>query len=670
MVVRSGAFRVLKTLAALAAIPVLLLAGSPSARAEDRPLYAPPAKWVQVAPIPATPDDPQPPAVQALLGDNQTLIDAQGVTYYNRRVSRIAKSEGLAGSGSRSMTWDPSRETLTLHSVSIVRDGKTIDLLNGGKDVLVLRREKNLERAMLDGRMTASLQLKDLQVGDVVDWSYSLRHADPLLGGRVNDVERMSWAGTIGRYRVRLLWPDGAPVTWKTTTGFPTPKLSTTGKTRELLVDVAGAAAPKPPAGAPGRFQRPGEFYASTYADWAEVSRRMAPLYAQAAVLKPDSPLKAEAARIAAASPDPKARAFAALELVEDKTRYLLMAMGDGGYRPAPADETWARRFGDCKGKTVLLLALLRELGIEAEPVLVRAGDGDGLDGRVPSAAQFNHVLVKARIADGDYWLDGTRTGDAGGLDALRPPGFQWALPVRETGASLEPIVQPPLSLPDTDLLLRIDASAGLDAPAPTRLTMALRGDKARSLARLIQTQPRADLERSLKQSLSSSMSWLTFDTLDWTVAPTGEATVVFAGKAEIDWALNDDLGVREFRLPGSGDGQVKTFPRREPGPDSDAPYAVGFPNFSRTVTEIVLPGRGVGFSVRGPNGEVTIGGAKVSQSSRLVDGVARFERMANSQVREIPFAAAEESNRLLRKAASEAKIVRAPAASEQPKGQ
>jgi transglutaminase-like putative cysteine protease len=661
---------VLKTLAALAAIPALLLAGWESARAEDKPLYAPPAKWVQVASIPPTPDDPQPPAIQALLGDNQTMIDAQGVTYYNRRVARIAKPEGLAGSGSRSMTWDPARETLTLHALTIVRDGKTIDLLNDGKDVLVLRREKNLERAMLDGRMTASIQLKDLQVGDVVDWSYSLRHAEPLLGGRINDSERMTWAGAIGRYRVRLLWPDGAPLTWKTTTGFPAPQLSMTGKTHELLVDIANAAAPKPPAGAPGRFQRPGELYASTYADWAEVSRRMAPLYAQAATLKPDSPLKAEAARIAAASPDPKVRAFAALDLVEDKTRYLLLAMGDGGYRPAPADETWARRFGDCKGKTVLLLALLRELGIEAEPALVRAGDGDGLDGRVASAAQFNHVLVRARIAGADYWLDGTRTGDAGGLDALRPPGFQWALPVREAGAGLEPIVQPPLTAPDSDHLLRFDASAGLDEPAPTKLTLVLRGDKARSLARLIETLPRADLERSLKQSLSSSMSWLTLDTLDWTIAPDGEVTVAFAGKADMDWALNDDLGVREFRLPGTGDGQVKTFPRREPGPDSDAPYAVGYPNFVRTVTEIVLPGRGAGFSVKGPNGEATIGGAKVSQSSRLVDGVARFEHTSASQLREIPFAAAEPSNKLLRKAASEAKIVRAPKGAEQPKGQ
>jgi transglutaminase-like putative cysteine protease len=656
---------VLKSWSTLAAIPVFVLTilGAGAAWAEDKPIYAPPAKWVQVAPIPAAPDDPQAAAIQVLLDDNQAMTDAQGIVAYNRRVVRIVKPEGLAGSGSRSATWDPARERLTLHGLTILRGGQVIDLLAGGKDVLVLRREKNLERAMLDGRMTASIQLKDLQVGDVVDWSYSLQHSEPMLGGRSNDTERMSWPGVAGRYRVRLLWPDGLPLTWKTTTGFPAPRISTTGKTQELLVDVAGVSVPKPPAGAPGRFQRLGELQATTYVDWSDVSRRMAPLYAQAATLKVDSPLKAEAATIAAASQDPKRRAFAALKLVEDKTRYLFLGMGDGGYRPAPADETWARRFGDCKGKTVLLLALLRELGIEAEPVLVSMGGGDGLDARVASAAQFNHVLVRARIAGTDYWLDGTRTGDAGGLDALRPPGFQWGLPVREAGAKLEPIVQPPLTKPDSDTVLRFDASAGLDAPAPTTLTMTTRGDKARSMARMIETVPRADLERTFKQGFSSSMSWITLDTVDWTVAPDGEVALVFTGKADLDWALNDDIGAREFRLPGSGDGQVKTFPRREPGPDSDAPYAVGYPSFSRTVTEIVLPGRGAGFSVKGPNGEMVLAGSTVHQASTLTDGVARFERTSSSQAREIPFAAAEESNKLLRKSASEAKIVRAPKA-------
>jgi hypothetical protein len=651
---------VFKTLAALVAIPVVALAMA--AHADEKPRYAPPAKWVQVAEIPAIPDDPQAPAIQALLDDNQSLHEADGSAYYNRRVARVVKTEGLANAGSRTLTWDPLRERVTIHALAIVRGGQRIDVLQGGKDVLVLRREKNMERAMLDGRMSASIQIKDLQVGDLIDWAYTSERHDPVVGGRTNDFERMGWAGKIGRYRSRLLWDEGVPLVWKASTGFPEPKISKSGKTNELLVDVSGVSAPKPPIGAPARFLRLGELQATTYRGWDDVSARMAPLYAKGATLAPDSPIRAEAAAIAAASTDPKVRAFAALQLVEDKTRYLFLGMGDGGYKPAPADETWSRRFGDCKGKTVLLLALLRELGIEAEPVLVLAGPAaDGLDQRVPAAAQFNHVLVRARIAGKAYWLDGTRSGDKGVLDDLDPPPFRWGLPVREAGATLEPIVQEPLTRPNREMTLRLDASAGLDKPAAATLTLLLRDDAARSLARSIESTPKADLERGLKQSLSSSMSWINFDRIDWKVAADGEVTVTLGGQADLDWRMNDDLGVREFRLPGSGDGKATTFPRREPGPNSDAPFGVNFPNFTHTVTEVVLPAKGAGYVVKGPNLESMIAGAQVHHTSGIVDGVARFDHSTRSMAREIPFSDAEEANKTLRRLAGEAQIVRAP---------
>jgi hypothetical protein len=655
---------VFKSLAALAAIPVMALAiAAPMvARADEKPRYAPPAKWVQVAEVPAPPEDPQAPAVQAVLDDNQSLHEADGSAYYNRRVAKVAKTEGLANAGSRTLTWDPLREKVTIHALDIIRDGKRIDVLKGGKDVLVLRREKNMERAMLDGRMSASIQINDLQVGDLIDWSYTQERRDPVVGGRTNDFERLGWAGKIGRYRARLMWDDGVPLVWKASTGFPEPKIGKSGKTNELLVDISGATTPKPPVGAPARFQRLGELQATTYRGWEDVSTRMAPLYAKASVLAPDSPIRAEAARIAAASTDPKVRAFAALQLVEDKTRYLFLGMGDGGYKPAPADETWSRRFGDCKGKTVLLLALLRELGIQAEPVLVMAGPAaDGLEQRVPAAAQFNHVLVRATIAGKAYWLDGTRSGDKGGLDDLLPPPFRWGLPVREAGATLEPIVQEPLEQASNEVTLRLDASAGLDKPAIAKLTMVTRKDAARGLARMIESAPKADLERSLKQSLSSSMSWINFDRIDWKVADNGDVTILLEGQADLDWRMNDDLGVREFRLPGSGSGKTSSFARREPGPNSDAPFAVNFPSFVRTTTEVVLPGMGVGYAVKGPNLESVIAGAQVHHSSKIVDGVARFDHSTRSMAREIPFSDAEEANKTLRRLAGEAQIVRAP---------
>ncbi len=642
-----------------AAFAVAAVAAS-AAWADDKPSYGPPAKWVQVADIPPPPKDDQAPSTQVLLDDNQAQHDNTGSAYYNRRVVKILKPEALQG-GSRSVTWDPVHENVTLHTLAIIRDGQRIDLLKKGEDVLVLRREKNLERAALDGRMTASIQIKDLQVGDLVDWSYTSERHDPLVGGRTNDFERMGWSGVAGRYRVRMLWADGTPLTWRASTAFPPPKIIKSGKLNELLVDVTNVETPKPPVGAPLRFQRVGLLEATTYTGWDDVSRRMAPLYIKASELSADSSLRTEIATIAAASADPKVRAFKALQLVEDKTRYLFLGMNDGGYKPASVDETWSRRFGDCKGKTVLLLTILRELGVEAEPVLVTTTGGDGLDERSPSAAVFNHVLIRARIGGKSYWLDGTRSGDLGDIDALRPPPFRWGLPLRVAGAGLEEIVQVSPDKPDTEALIRIDASGSLDKPAPTLMTMIFRGEQGLAMARALRTTPRADVERSLKQLISASTSWLTIDKVDFDMTPEGVGKLKITGVAEMDWRMNDDIGAREYRLPGTGSGKATTFPRREPGPNADAPYVTSFPTYSTSAIEIVLPNKGAGFSVKGPNRSGRVGNSELSRVSELRDGVARFAQSDRGVGRELPFAAAEEVNKTLRIMAGEADIVRAP---------
>ena len=65
-----------------------------------------------------------------------------------------------------------------------------------------------------------------------------------------------------------------------------------------------------------------------------------------------------------------------------------------------------ARRFGDCKDKAALMIALLREVGIDAELVLVRTRRGGRLDTEPASLAIFDHAIVY--VPKLDRYLDGT----------------------------------------------------------------------------------------------------------------------------------------------------------------------------------------------------------------------------------------------------------------------
>src|SRR3546814_1284715 len=87
---------------------------------------------------------------------------------------------------------------------------------------------------------------------------------------------------------------------------------------------------------------------------WADLSRTIAPLYATAGTIRDSGALAAEVDRIAAATSDPKARADAALRLVQNEIRYLYRGMENGNYVPQAPEATWSLRYGDCKAKTLL----------------------------------------------------------------------------------------------------------------------------------------------------------------------------------------------------------------------------------------------------------------------------------------------------------------------------
>ena len=397
-----------------------------------------------------------------------------------------------------SQSWDPQTETLTFHRFDVIRDGQVIDMLGGGKKVTVVRRETNLDLAMLDGDLTAAFQPEGLRVGDIVELAFTLARRDPVLKGNSQGFEALGPIGSTEHLRIRAIWPADKPIRWRVTEGMPAPKLSKSANGQELDIEAADLEAPKPPKGAPARFADLGEIEFSQFRDWAELSALMAPLYAKSETLAAESPLRAEAEKIAAASPDPKARAAAALRLVQDQVRYAFIGMNLGGLVPADADATWTRRFGDSKGKTVLLLALLHQLGIDAEPALVSTGGGDGLDQRLPLLA-FDHVIVRAEIGGKTYWLDGTRAGDRN-LDDIEVPAFRWALPVQAAGASLERLTQLPLATPAFESTLRLDASAGLEAPAPAHGEAVFRGDAAVIWNQLLNTGSHAEAERAERE--------------------------------------------------------------------------------------------------------------------------------------------------------------------------
>jgi hypothetical protein len=185
--------------------------------------------------------------------------------------------------------------------------------------------------------------------------------------------------------------------------------------------------------------------------------------------------LAARVAAMAAKSPDPLVRAAEAMRMVQDEIRYFANGQAEGNLVPQSPVDTWNKRYGDCKAKSLLLAAVLRSLGIEAVPALAHASEGDLIPTRLPSFGAFNHMITRAVIAGKVYWLDGTLSGTRI-PDLADTPPYHYALPVRPGGADLEPMVYSPPARPMARIDNDIDSSAAIALPGVDRMRIELAG--------------------------------------------------------------------------------------------------------------------------------------------------------------------------------------------------
>lgn len=571
------------------------------AQAADKVLTGEPPAWVSPASLEGVNFERGP---AELIADYQHRLEDGIVHSYYDSAVRIDNSQTLMEQNTVSIGWLPDKGDLTVHRLEIYRDGETIDLLADGADFDVIRREQGLEARLLDGELTATLSIPGLQVGDVLRTTYSISVDDQALG---DEAQMLQFLGSkpwrVGMGRAVVSWPEDEQMYWRAERDAVPGEPELRGGYRYLTIDLPLAEPDDVPEDAPSRYHRPTVLRVGSFTDWTELSRVMAPHFSAAADVAADSAVAAQAAAIMRQASDPLERAALATRLVQDKISYLLNGLHGGNYLPQEAAFTWDKRYGDCKAKSVLLLALLRRMGIEAEPALVTSQGGDALPELLPLPGDFDHVIVRATIGGVDYWLDGTSTGTRLANIGNVPP-FHYALPLRAGGADLMPMTQRERAVPDMRMTVEVDHSAGVDLPQLFTVTMEVSGP-AGAMVEAMADADDPDQRRRMASSFAegSGFEGGVLTSLDVSYdkeRALGRLVVEGIGPPTFTW--QDGKLVVDTGGPGGLASAFSFNPNRARPGWREIPVATPGPSYVLTDMAMTLPEGARGFSLAGPD--------------------------------------------------------------------
>ncbi|MEP3422201.1 MAG: DUF3857 domain-containing protein [Erythrobacter sp.] len=583
--------------------------------AGDQVIYGSSPDWVEPTTIDAAQRSSSSPVV--LIDQQARINDGQLWTHQTTAVA-LDSPEALTRFGTVSASWLPDKGDLIVHSVELIRDAEVIDLIDGGAEFEVIRRERGLEARLLNGVLTATMTVPGARVGDILRLSYSTTLSDQAMR------ENVQWQSPLvadpfplESGRVSVSWPSDMDVSRVRIgdAGVTEPELADGFYTWSVQLPIEE---PDPkPTDAPLRYLMGDLMQVTTYQSWSDVSQSMVQHYDPTDAIAPGGELADRVAEIAGSSDDPLERTALALQLVQDEISYLLNGLNGGNYLPQSPQETWENRFGDCKAKSLLLLAILQELGVEGELVLVRTQGGDALPSLAPMPGNFDHMIVRADIDGKNYWLDGTTAGTRlPNIDTV--PRFFFALPLREEGADLMPLDLRPPSAPDQIVRLSIDQSAGIRVPSLIDVELEFRGPLAAQW-RVVAEQDDADVTRQAVYNTISNVvrgpqlvdRSVTFD------PETGIAIISARGLVTTGWSR--DRSQYELEPPAQAAKNVGFSTDRARAAWRDIPLRLNGPVYYLSELDITLPDVSGQFEVDGSNERTEIiGGVELNSNAAL----------------------------------------------------
>ncbi|MEM8762574.1 MAG: DUF3858 domain-containing protein [Bacteroidota bacterium] len=102
---------------------------------------------------------------------------------------------------------------------------------------------------------------------------------------------------------------------------------------------------------------------------------------------------------------------------IQENTRYISVQVGIGGLQPTAAIEVDNVKYGDCKGLTNYMMALLKAVNVKSYYVVVEAGNEKiSFDESYADFIQGNHVILVIPYKEKFYWVDSTSQEDPFGF--------------------------------------------------------------------------------------------------------------------------------------------------------------------------------------------------------------------------------------------------------------
>jgi len=369
-----------------------------------------------------------------LLDEARYSFDAQGRATSTRRILyRIVADSAVENWSTIEAPWAPwYQEKPAIEARVVAKDG-TVHLLDAKAISEAPAAEESLE--MFSDNRIVRAPLPAVATGSVIEQLISYKDKNPMYDAGTSD--RFYFGRWVPVHQARLVLeaPSALSLRVANRTGVKELKEEKDGQVRIVYESGPMKAIELAEWNLPFDTSPIPYVAFSTGRSWQEIATRYSGIV--------DKQIAGSSVKVPAVTSVNKREVIAAiLAEIQKNVRYAGVEIGESSIVPRTPSEVLAHKYGDCKDKATLLVAMLRQAGIPASVALLRAGADLDVAADLPGMGQFNHAIV---IVDGPspIWVDPTdEFARAGELPTMDQGRFALVASPKTTALMTTPVME------------------------------------------------------------------------------------------------------------------------------------------------------------------------------------------------------------------------------------
>lgn len=337
--------------------------------------------------------------------EDDYTFDTTGKSERTRYIAyKVYTQQGVEGWSGVDISWQPWHQQRPSMRVRVITsDGAVHDL--DPKTITDSAAKDDDEGVYGDGRVVRA-PLPAVSPGAIVEEEETITETAPFFNSGVVARSYFGRSVPVQRARLTLDAPSSLPLKYKAELlpGLKPTRAEASGRTRIVFETGPMLALEDVEPHLPSDIAGQPQVTFSTGASWQSIAEGYAKIVDEKANAKE---VQSIVNGVVSGKSTRDEKVSAILQYLAREIRYTGVEFGDAAIVPHSPAETLKHKYGDCKDKATLAVAMLRAARIPANVALLNVGARQDVSGDLPGMGLFDHAIVHVPSAP-ELWLDVT----------------------------------------------------------------------------------------------------------------------------------------------------------------------------------------------------------------------------------------------------------------------